>query len=106
MTTARLVLDIAVEHRADAVVMGADKWAQVVDPDWYDGSIAARDEVLARLPRVLLAHRAGTPLVPVAGVDLVDLGVDPGHGEVSATRARGGVPDLMLPEARSSGLWG
>ncbi|HEU5152991.1 MAG TPA: hypothetical protein VFU19_21035 [Iamia sp.] len=119
-TTARLVVDIVEEAGADAVVMGADKWAQVVDPAWY-GSVAARDAALARLPTVLLAERAGTALphlpagvdaagagaalpLPPAGVVVLD--VDPAHAEVSASRARAGEVDLMAPAARASGLWG
>src|SRR5690606_38922147 len=50
----RLVVDIAEESGADAIVVGSDKWAQVVEPAWY-GSEAARDDVLRRLPLVLLA---------------------------------------------------
>lgn len=80
-----LVADIADGY--DAVVMGADKWVQVVDPDWYGGSPAARDAALARLPRVLVAPRAG---VRPEGVELLDL---PAHlAHVSATAVREGHP--------------
>lgn len=103
-TAARLVVDIAEEAGADAVVMGADKWAQVADPAWY-GSTAARDAALARLPTVLLAERAGAAVGDLP-VDVVVLDVDPAHAEVSATRARAGEVDLMAPAARASGLWG
>ena len=57
MTDAQLITDIAAGY--DVVVMGADKWAQVRDPAWYDGSTAARDAALARLARVLVAPRPG-----------------------------------------------
>ncbi|HEV7719812.1 MAG TPA: hypothetical protein VGO60_00935 [Iamia sp.] len=105
VTSARLVVDIVAEAGADAVVMGADKWAQVIDPAWY-GSTAARDAALARLPTVLLADRAGTALPdrPDA-VEVVVLDVDPAHADVSATRARAGEVDLMAPAAQVSGLW-
>jgi hypothetical protein len=106
LTSARLVADIAEALEADAVVMGADKWAQVVDPAWYGGSSAARDAALRRLPTVLLAHRPGSVVAPVPGVEVVDLGVDPIHAEVSATRARAGEAHLMVDAARASGLWG
>src|SRR5262245_66145334 len=33
VTDARLIADIAAGY--DAVVLGADKWAQVLDPAWY-----------------------------------------------------------------------
>ncbi len=105
-TTARLIVDIVEEAGADAVVMGADKWAQVVDPRWY-GSPAERDRAVARLPTVLLAERAGTPTPDLDGrVEVIVLDVDPAHAEVSATRARAGEVDLMAPAARASGLWG
>jgi hypothetical protein len=86
--------------------MGADKWAQVLDPAWYGGSVAARDAAVARLPRVLVAPRAG---VYPTGVELLDV---PAHlHEVSATRVRtGGAPDWLLPEALAwaerTGAWG
>lgn len=104
VTRARLVADIVAESGADAVVMGADKWAQVVDPVWYP-SVADRDAARARLPTVLLAERAGV-IVPERPVDLVVLDVDPAHADVSATRARAGEVGLMAPAARASGLWG
>ena len=56
VTDAQLVADIARGY--DVVVMGADKWAQVNDPAWYD-SPAARDAALAALPRVLVVPRPG-----------------------------------------------
>lgn len=80
-----LVADITEGY--DAVVMGADKWVQVVDPAWYGGSTDARDAAVARLPRVLVAPRSGQR---PAGVELLDL---PAHlSEVSATAVREGHP--------------
>jgi nicotinate-nucleotide adenylyltransferase len=90
-----LVADIAEGY--DAVVMGADKWAQVIDPTWYGGSAVARDAAVARLPRVLVAPRAGER---PGGVELLDL---PDHlADVSATAVRDGAPHAAgwaLPEA-------
>lgn len=90
-----LVVDVAEGY--DAVVMGADKWAQVNDPAWYGGSAAARDAALARLPRVLVAPRGG---VRPAGVELLDL---PDHlTDVSASAVRDGLPHAAgwrLPDA-------
>lgn len=101
VTDARLIADIAAGY--DAVLLGADKWAQVLDPAWYGGSTAARDDALAALPRVLVAPRAGDH---PAGVELLDL---PDHlGEVSASAVRGGrraAAAWILPEAEASGLW-
>ncbi len=100
----QLVVDLA--EGADAVVLGADKAAQIVDPAWY-GSEAARDRALARLPTVALAPRHGAAVPRRSlGPDLVE--VDPGDdeelgaalGAVSSTRARAGEGHLMAPLAR------
>ena len=104
----RLIVDIAQGY--DAVVMGADKWAQVVDPEWYGGSADARDAALARLPRLLVAPRAGehpSSVADAAGVTaaVMALEVPPDLADVSSTRARAGHHHLMLPEAVESGLW-
>lgn len=103
----RLVADIASGY--DAVVMGADKWAQVVDPAWY-GSPTARDEALRRLPRLLVAPRAGRhpeAVAAAAGLTVAVTALDiPLHlADVSSTRVRAGAHHLMLPEAAASGLW-
>ena len=96
VTDARLIADVAAGY--DVVIMGADKWAQVLDPRWYGGSVAARDAALARLPGVLVAPRAGHR---PDGVELLDV---PEHlGEVSASAVRSGAPHARwwaLPEAR------
>jgi Cytidylyltransferase-like len=116
VTAARLVVDIAEEAGADAVVVGSDKWAQVVDPSWYGGSVEARDAVLVRLPTVLLVPRAGAATaaqpgpdrsapLPVA-VEVVRLELPEALRTVSSTRARGGEADLMVEAARTSGHWG
>jgi hypothetical protein len=102
VTDARLVADVAAGY--DAVVMGADKWLQVIDAAWYE-SPAARDAALARLPpHVLVAPRAG--LRP-SGVELLEV---PGHlAEVSSTRVRAGERRWLLPEAAAyaerTGAW-
>jgi len=103
VTDARLVVDIAQEAGADAVVVGADKWDQILDPAWYGGSSAALDAAVARLPRVLVAARAGREVDAHPSVVLLD--VDAVHRHVSSTRARTGDGHLMLPEARASGHW-
>jgi hypothetical protein len=107
-TDLTLIADLATGY--DAVVMGADKWLQVVDPVWYGGSVAARDAALAALPRVLLADRAGhagaAGLLP-AGSLVLEVPVD--HGLVSSTGVRSGRLDWMAPEAaafdRETGAW-
>ena len=83
---ARLLADIARGY--DAVVMGADKWAQVIDPAWYDGDADARDAAVAALPRVAVAPRRGwtTP-------SEFRLSVPDHIAEVSATAVRDGRHD-------------
>ncbi len=96
VTEQRLIADIAQGY--DAVIMGADKWRQVIDPAWYGDDPAARDAAVARLPRVLVAPRAGDR---PEGVDL--LAVDEQHHHVNATDVRAGADhaaDWALPEAR------
>lgn len=80
---ARLVVDVAEGY--DAVVMGADKWAQVVDPVWYGDDPARRDAALLRLPRVAVAPRAGHEVPP----ELL-LPVPGGFEHVSASAVRDG----------------
>jgi hypothetical protein len=86
VTDASLIAEIAAGY--DAVVMGADKWAQVVDPAWYGHDVAARDAALASLPRVAVAPRAGHPVPDELRLDVPD------HiAEVSATAVRDGRSD-------------
>jgi len=89
-----LVADIAEGY--DVIVMGADKWAQVLDPSWY-GGVGARDAALRRLPAIALAPRPPWPMPgddPAAaapeGMELTILEVDETHGPVSATEVRSG----------------
>jgi hypothetical protein len=102
VTDVQLLADVAAGY--DVLVLGADKWAQVVDPAWYGDSAAARDEALARLPEVVVVPRWPWP-VPGARV----LGIDAAHGEVSATAARASRRDWMAPEAAAfdarTGAW-
>ena len=90
---ARLIADIAGGY--DAVVLGADKWAQVVDPAWYGDDPAERDRAVARLPRVAIAPRHGHPIAehPLPGGpaahELV-LPVPDEFGAVSASAVRSG----------------
>jgi len=83
--------DIAAGY--DALVLGADKWAQVLDPAFYESG-AARDEAVARLPLLVVAPRDGLPLPER---DCVVLDVHLSH--ISSTMARSGRDDLVLPEA-------
>jgi hypothetical protein len=112
-TEHRLIADIAAGY--DAVVMGADKWAQVLDPAWYGGSASARDLAVAGLPAVGVAPRATDPQVGAAPalvpptLRVVELDVHPSHRSVSATSVRSGRHEWMAPEAAAfaerTGAW-
>lgn len=91
-TTAQLVTEIAAGY--DAVILGADKWAQLMDPRWYP-SLDARDAALERLPDVLVAPRPPFPLP--SGLTILDL--DAAYAEVSSTAVRAGRWEWILPEA-------
>jgi hypothetical protein len=86
VTDAQLIVDIATGY--DVCVLGADKWHQVNDAVFYDGSTAARDDALARLPRLAVAPREGFPLPD--GADVVVLDLAPEHQQVSSTAVRDG----------------
>jgi nicotinate-nucleotide adenylyltransferase len=93
VTDDQLITDIARGY--DTVVMGADKWAQVRDPEWYGGDVSARNAALAALPRVLVVPRPG---FAVEDAERLDIGDELTH--VSSTRARAGEHHLVAPEAR------
>lgn len=80
----------------DAVIVGADKWHQILDPVWY-GTIEDRDRTMTRLPLVALAPRPPWTMPgedaaaePPAGVEFFVLNTDPSHHPVSATAVRNG----------------
>jgi hypothetical protein len=102
VTDAQLIADIAEGY--DAVITGADKWAQVVDPAWYGGSVAARDAAVARLPRVLVVPRLA---LAFENVEQLDVGSE--HLAVSSTAVRAGRREWMAPEAEAfvaaTGAW-
>lgn len=66
VTDHQLLVDIAEDY--DFLIVGADKAAQLWDPAFYDGSDAARDAALARLPSLLVAPRPGGLVPPDATV--------------------------------------
>jgi Cytidylyltransferase-like len=90
VTDEQLLADIAEGY--DVCVIGADKWHQLHDPAFYDGSLAARDAALARLPTLAVALRLGVP-DPPADPATVILAVDPAMREVSSTAVRAGRED-------------
>lgn len=102
-TDQQLLVDIAAG--ADAVIVGADKWAQIIDPVWYGGDADARDEALERLPLVLVAPRPPFPLPMDRPGRVQTLTLDPGHHRISSSAVRAGCRRWMLDEAIDSGLW-
>ena len=102
VTEHRLLVDIAKDY--DVLVMGADKWAQVNDPQYYNGSPDQRDAAVAALPELAIAPR---PPFPVPAKFALD--VPPKLGDVSSTAVRHGTSDWMAPAAaafdRESGAW-
>jgi hypothetical protein len=102
VTEHRLIVDIARGY--DAVVMGADKWAQVNDPRFYGDDPTARDAALAALPTVLVAPRP-----PFAVPPHLTLVVPVEVGHVSSTAAREGARSLMTKAAAAfddrTGAW-
>ena len=116
VSNARLVVDLASGY--DVVVMGADKWHQLHDPGFYrdghgdhdgDGEGArteakraetAMAEALRRLPACAVAPRDGLEVSAEVKLDV------PGWvARQSSTTAVARAPWMMLPAARSSGLW-
>jgi hypothetical protein len=106
VTDAQLLVDVAAGY--DVLVLGADKWAQVLDPRFYGGLESARDAAVAALPALALAPRPGAPAAPVpAGTTILD--VAPHLAEASSTAVRGGSRHWMAPEAEAfdaeTGAW-
>jgi hypothetical protein len=103
VTDKRLLADIAEGYHL--VVMGADKWHQIHELQWYDHDQSTRDATLARLPEVAIAPRP--PLEVPPGL-ILDLPIEVVEG-VSSTAARNGGLDLMAPAARRfaarTGAW-
>ena len=87
VTAAQLLVDIAFGF--DWLVLGADKWNQICEPQWY-GSETARDAALAGLPRLALVERHGheTRALP-DGALLLKL-PDPALKHVSSSAVRSG----------------
>jgi hypothetical protein len=102
ITDARLLVDIAEGY--DVLIMGADKWAQVNDPTYYDDDPAARDAAVAALPTLAIAPRPPFPVPPEHS-----LIIDAALVAVSSSDARNGNLEWMAPAARSfdrrTGAW-
>lgn len=102
VTDDQLLVDVSCGY--DVLILGADKWAQVLDPSFYGGSESARDAAVASLPPVAVAPRPGHEHVEVPpGATVLDL--PPDLRPASSTAVREGRHDWMAPEAAASGLW-
>ncbi|MEM9889674.1 MAG: hypothetical protein AAF962_02330 [Actinomycetota bacterium] len=103
VTDERLLADIAEGY--DVVIMGADKWYQIHELQWYDDDPAVRDATLARLPQVAVAPR---PPLEVPDDIVLDLPLELVTG-ISSTEARAGRVELRAPAARAfaerTGAW-
>lgn len=93
ITDLRHLADIAATY--DVLVLGADKWVQVLDVAFYESS-AARDAAVARLPQLAVAPRDG--LATPDGCVVLEL--DATLAEVSSTAARTGQMHVVPPEIR------
>lgn len=102
VTEHRLLVDIARGH--DVLIMGADKWHQVLDVSYYGGGPAERDAAVADLPELAVAPRAG---LDVPAHHLLDL--DAHHDAVSSSAVRAGAHAWMCAAAadfdRRTGAW-
>lgn len=97
ITEHQLIADIARGY--DCVIMGADKWQQIHELQFYE-SEAVRDALLGSLPEVAVAPRSGLSLPAEAQLEVGDELAD-----VSSTAARAGRVEWMTDAARESGLW-
>jgi nicotinic acid mononucleotide adenylyltransferase len=86
----QLIADLADGY--DVCVIGADKWHQLHDLSFYEGSKAARDAALARLPTLAVAPRHGVT-APAADAALVILRIDVAFHIISSTGVRAGRDD-------------
>ena len=101
ITESLLIVDIAIGY--DVVVMGADKWAQIGEVEWYTNT-AERDAALAALPRLALVPR---PPLDVPEEHLISVRED--ILEISSSAARAGRTEWMTDAARAfhdrTGAW-
>jgi hypothetical protein len=90
VTEARLFVDIARGY--DVLIMGADKWHQIHDVQFYNNSETERDAAMAALPEVALAPRP-----PYEVPDELELVLPDDYGHISSTAVRDGAHHWMHP---------
>jgi nicotinic acid mononucleotide adenylyltransferase len=90
-----------------ALLLGADKAAQLVEPHWYEDPAAAVDR-LARSATLLVAERAGHPVpdLPARAAPLATAAWVPERSatQARAAAARGRPLDDLLPAAVARGV--
>ncbi|MDE0803097.1 MAG: hypothetical protein OSA99_07205 [Acidimicrobiales bacterium] len=84
-TEAQLLVDIAEGY--DLLVVGADKWHQLHDPQFYGDSIARRDDAIGRLPELVVVPRAEIELPSTHVQQLLDVPESIRHVSSSGVRA-------------------
>jgi nicotinic acid mononucleotide adenylyltransferase len=97
VTDARLIADICRETSADGLIVGADKWTQIHQSQWYPDD-TTRDELLANLPRTVVATRVGFVIDPIVDDENV-LVLDQVLAQYSSTGARTTNPEWMVAHA-------
>lgn len=85
VTHARLLADIA--EGFEWLILGDDKWSQLHDPQFYEGSDAMA-AALIRLPSIAYVPRTGT--ASEAPDDVTVVHIDPAMRAVSASAIRAG----------------
>ena len=83
VTEHRLLAEVA--HGYDGLIVGADKWAQILDPAYHLDE-AAWQASMARLPRLWVARRGDLPIPDHPLITVLDIDL----GEVSSTAVRQG----------------
>ena len=106
VTDAQLLVEVSSGY--DVLVLGADKWSQVLDVSFYGGSAGRRDAAVASLPPLAVAPRDGVPDGLPASAVVLDVGSSAEAVSSTGVRVDGRV-DWMVPEAAAfdaaSGAW-
>ncbi len=102
ITEDRLLVDIA--RGFDVLIMGADKWAEAIDPRYYGDDPAARDAAVAALPELAIAPRP-----PFSVPSEHALVMDGSFQDISSSAVRRGARQWMSPAAAAfdarTGAW-